>query len=69
MKLVENWKDAYRWFSVQSMVAAGAILGAWVALPDDLKASLPEWADNAVAMSVLGLGVVGRLVSQSAPND
>lgn len=68
MKLVPDARRSWRWFSVQAMLAAGAILGAWVALPPDLKAALPDWTDNAVAMAVLGLGIVGRLVDQGKPD-
>ena len=54
-------------FSVQAMVFAGAVLATWAALPDDLKATLPGWVDNAAAIAILVLGVIGRLVDQSKP--
>ncbi len=64
LKLVPEWRKAWRWFSMQSMVVTLAILGAWGAMPDDLKAAIPGSAVLVVAMSVLTLGIAGRLVKQ-----
>ena len=64
MKLVKNARKAWRWFSVQAMALQGAAAGAWLAVPDDMRASVPsEWlAACAVALTVLG--IAGRLVAQ-----
>jgi hypothetical protein len=64
MKLVPNAKQAWRWLSVQAMALQGAVAGAWLAVPDDLRASVPsEWlAACAVVLTVLG--VAGRLIDQ-----
>ena len=64
MRLVDNARNAWRWFSVQAMALAVAIEGAWMVIPPDLKSRIPEtWAD-AVVMGLLVLGIVGRLVKQ-----
>lgn len=64
MQLVSNWKKAWRWFSMQAMVIAGAVQGTWIALPDDLRSSVPiEWVSSAT-LGLMVLGAVGRLVSQ-----
>ena len=42
MKLIEGWKSAYRFISVQAMVLAGVIQGVWIYVPDDLRASVPQ---------------------------
>tara|TARA_R110002074_G_C12558458_1_gene667605 strand:- start:802 stop:1017 length:216 start_codon:yes stop_codon:yes gene_type:complete len=62
--LVDDAKNAAKWFSMQSMGLVAAILGAWVAMPDDLKSALPEWLVPVVAIVVLALGAIGRLVKQ-----
>jgi hypothetical protein len=67
MKLIDEWKTAYRMFSVQAMAIAGAIQGVWVTLPDDMKAALPATAVHYLTMALLVFGVIGRLVSQSKP--
>lgn len=65
MKLVDNARDAWRWFSVQAMALAVAIEGAWLAIPPDLKSRIPETWVDAVTMGLLVLGIFGRLVKQS----
>lgn len=65
MKLVANWKRAWRWFSVQTMVLAGALQGAWVFVPDDMRASIPHAIVQGITIALLVLGVVGRLVDQT----
>ena len=64
MKLVDNWRSLWRAFSMQAMVAATAVLGAWQILPDDLKATLPPWVATAAASTLLVLGIIGRMVDQ-----
>ncbi len=66
MKLIDNAGKWYRMFSVQAMVLASAVLGAWQVLPDDLKATLPPWVATAAAITLLALGIAGRLVDQGA---
>ena len=64
MRLVKNARRSWRWFSVQAMAVAGAMQGAWLAMPPDLQARVPgEWVD-ALTMAILALGIVGRLVDQ-----
>ncbi len=65
MKLVANWKRAWRWISVQTMVLAGALQGAWMFVPDDLRASIPQNVVQGFTLVLLVLGVVGRLVDQT----
>lgn len=64
MKLVENAKNAWRWFSVQAMVLAGAIQGAWLFVPDDLRASVPQSWLQSITLALMVMGVAGRLVKQ-----
>lgn len=64
MKFVDNAKNAWRWFSVQAMVLAGAIQGAWVFVPEDMRTSLPLNAVQAITAVLLAMGVAGRLVKQ-----
>ncbi len=64
MKLVNNAKDAWRWFSVQSMVIAAALQGGWIMVPGDLRDNVPSWVATSVTIGILALGVIGRLVDQ-----
>ena len=67
IQLVQDAKSAWRWFSVQAMVLAGAIQGAWVFLPDDMRSTLPPNAVQVVTGVLLVVGVAGRLVKQKEP--
>lgn len=69
MKLIDEWKSAYRMFSVQAMALSTAILGAWLVLPEDWKAMLPHWVGNAAAIVTLVAGILGRLVQQKPSAD
>jgi hypothetical protein len=62
--LVANWRKAWRWFSVQAMVLAAAIQGAWLAMPPDLRAAVPENLVMYGTIAVVVLGIVGRLIPQ-----
>jgi hypothetical protein len=66
MKLVSNAKSAWRWFSVQAMALAGALQGAWLALPPDMQERVPGDIVDALTVSVLVLGIIGRLVDQGS---
>lgn len=68
LHLVDDVRDAWKWFSVQSMGLAVVLLGAWGAMPGDLKAALPDWLVPVIAGLVLALGIAGRLVKQG-PNE
>lgn len=51
-------------FSVQAQALALAIVGAWQAIPEDIKASVPQWGLWAILATVLTGGIVGRLIDQ-----
>lgn len=64
MKLIDEWKSAWKMLSVQAMGAALAIQGAWPEIPTDLKAQLPQHLVHWVSIGLLVLGIAGRLVKQ-----
>jgi len=64
MKLVANWKSAWKWFSVQFVAAAGAIQLSVLAFPETVRAWLPDWLTHMLAVALLFAAVVGRLVEQ-----
>ncbi|HBS5624259.1 Uncharacterised protein [Klebsiella pneumoniae] len=67
MKLVDDWKSAWRWFSMHALVLAGIIPTVWAELPLDLKTAIPPGAMGTITAVIAACGVVGRLVSQSKP--
>lgn len=63
--LVDNAKNAWRWLSVQAMALAGAVQATWLALPDDMKASVPANYVQYLTLALVLLGIGGRLVKQT----
>lgn len=64
MKLVSDWRDAWRWFSVHALALAGVLPGAWEALPQRWQDVVPvSWVATAAAVTA-ALGIYGRLVDQ-----
>jgi len=64
MKLIPNWRRAWRMLSVQAMTLAAAVQGTWALIPEDLKAALPPSLVPAVSIVLLVAGIAGRLVQQ-----
>lgn len=70
--LVPDWRDCWRWFCMHAMFLAIALQGAWLELPDEMRAGLPPWLVHAVTIAILVLGMVGRVMAQeqsSAPPE
>lgn len=62
--LVEDWRNAWGWISVKCMALAGAIQGAWLFIPEDMKASIPANVVQYATLALLAVGVAGRLTKQ-----
>lgn len=62
--MIENWKSAWRWFSVQLASLLIVLPWAWAQLPEDIKAMIPpEW--HGVIVSLMGAAIVlGRMIKQ-----
>lgn len=66
MKLIDNWKQAPRMFSMWAYAAASAIQGAWLALDDAQRASLDDRWVTGITLAVIVLGAIGRMVQQES---
>jgi len=64
MKLVDDWKQAWKWYSVQGPAIGLALIAAWSALPDEFKASFTAGQLQVAGAVLLVLTVGGRLVAQ-----
>jgi hypothetical protein len=60
MKLVDNWKEAWSWFSVQAVTAAFV----WEMLPAETKALVPESIEPHLTAFFLVVAALGRVVDQ-----
>ncbi len=64
MKLIDEWHQAWRWFSVQIIAVAGAFQAAVLLFPAEMRAYLPEPVMHGIALTLLAAAVLGRLVDQ-----
>ena len=78
MKLIDNWKDAWRWYSTWSFASIATIQGSVLAFitPEQLAAPVlfyPEWTWGAASQAVVAFlavsGGIGRLISQTPKAD
>ncbi len=64
MKIVDDWKQCWKWLSMHFMVIATAIPTAWAAIPADMQAKIPpEYVAIATAIAA-ACGIIGRLIDQ-----
>ncbi|MGH8080926.1 MAG: hypothetical protein ACREP7_10145 [Lysobacter sp.] len=68
MKLIDNWRHAWRFVSVQAMTVAIALQGVWLNLPDDLRIHVPDRIAASVTAGLLVLGLIGRVFQQRGAN-
>jgi len=64
VRLVENWRQAARWFSVQAFAAIIALPMIWASMPADVKAYLPDEWKPWIMVALAAAGVIGCLVDQ-----
>lgn len=64
MKLVDDVKNAWKWFSVQAMTLASVIQIAWITLPMDMKQLIPSTIMGGMVVIILVGGIIGRLIDQ-----
>lgn len=69
MKLVDNARSAWRWFSVQAMALAATTQLVWLSLTPEQQAEIGSGKVSTGTAIVLGLGLIGRLIDQRKPID
>lgn len=67
MKLVSDWREAWRWFSVQALAVLVALPLVWASLPSDLKAFVPDGWERWILIAVAAAGLIGRVIDQQKP--
>lgn len=60
MKLVSNWKSAWKWLSMQFI----ALALLWQSLPPEASAVIPEPWNGWVTLVLLVLAGLGRMIDQ-----
>lgn len=65
MKLVADWRQAWRWFSVQALALVALLPVVWPSLPPQVTGWVPEeWRPWVVVVIAIG-GIAGRLIDQN----
>jgi di/tricarboxylate transporter len=67
MRLVPDWRSAWRWFSVQALAILAVLPMVWLNLPPDLKSYIPKEWGLAIVCLVAVAGIAGRVIDQNKP--
>lgn len=65
MKLVDNWHSAWKWFSLQALGIGGVLQIAFIAMPADMRAFVPDTWMHWIAVGTLLASALGRFVDQT----
>lgn len=69
LRLVDDWKQAWRWFSTHAMIAAMAVNEFWAEMPNEYARYFTGTLSHRVVAALLFLGLAGRLVKQRKPKQ
>lgn len=75
MKLVDDWREWKRWWSMRWIIVSAfcsAVALAYAALPADWLPAIPTWVKTSLAAGALlsaGAGGVSRVVKQRTKAD
>lgn len=67
MKFIDDARKAWKHYSTIALTAASGLQGAWLSIPEDIKAGLPESVGQAVSwisLAIVLLGLFGKFVEQ-----
>lgn len=66
LRLIPDWKQAWKWSSVRFAAAGAAVQGALLAFPMQLQQYLPAWVLSTLSVFALGcliLAIGGRITT------
>lgn len=69
MKLIEDWRSAWKFLSVQAQAIGVAISSTYAVLYDQLKDNFPPKYMLVLTGAVFLLGIAGRVISQDKLKD
>lgn len=73
-RLVSNWRNSWKWFSIHCFTLTGIINATWLEIPPDMKSALPGKYLVISTIVLAALGILGRITHQesavvSTPNN
>ncbi len=79
-ELIENWRECWRFWSVRLSVVGAAIMGVftawpdsalylWGAMPEEVRAFIPQRFVSAIALFVFAMSTVSRIIKQGRKNE
>lgn len=57
--IIPDWKQAWKFWSVRSWILALGLIGAWVLIPESLRAFAPKRFGETILYLVFALGFIG----------
>lgn len=69
MKIIEEWRNSWKYLSVQANAIGVAVTAAYSSMYDQLKETLPPRYMIFAVVAVFVLGIVGRLIAQTPKDD
>ena len=69
MKLIDNWKNIWKWYSTHAVVIYTGLVSYYAQMPAVDKASLPLWVIYLIQAVIVVSFVVGRLIKQEQTNE
>jgi hypothetical protein len=69
LKLVWDWRDAWKWASIQVAAVSGALQLAIVSFPDTMRQYLPDWLTHWVAIFCFAAIAVARVTATKEQPD
>lgn len=68
-RLVWNWKDAYKWMSIQFIALGAGFQLSLLAFPDTIRGYLPDPITHGLAIFCLAAAAYGRVTTQPPKDD
>jgi len=65
MKLVDDWKDFWKWYSTWVITFLAMLPTMWMQIPDEYKAMIPEQYMGYIGVTLAIGSVLSRLRDQS----
>lgn len=69
MQLIENWKSAWKMWSVRILAVLAIVATSWAAIPDSVKALIPDQYLGYVVGFVSVCAAIARTIKQFSLTD